>query len=109
MKGDGKKRTDCNQSKPLGIVSWLSKKPPKRRENNITSTPRRFATPWLRTQIPMNRQIIAAAKLNKTRKSMNLKNSGAVGTRPVIGYTMQPMIAGGKILKGTMSKTTFAR
>ena len=54
-------------------------------------------------------QIIAAAKLNKTRKSMNLKNSGAVGTRPVMGYTMQPMIAGGNMRRGTMSKTTFAR
>jgi hypothetical protein len=92
----------------LGIVSWFKRKPPKSREKSMTSTPRRLATPWFLTTIPRNRQIIAAARLKSTRKSMNLPNSGAVGTRPVIGYTMQPMMTGGKMRSGTISKTTLA-
>lgn len=56
----------------------------------------------------MNRQIPAAAKLKRTRIKMNLKNSGHAGTRPVIGYTMTPMMIGGISLRGTMSKITFA-
>ena len=90
------------------MVSWLRRKPAKRRLKSITRLPSRFATPPFLKTIPMNRHMAAAARLKSMRKSMNLRNSGHAGRRPVMGYTIAPKIMGGIRRNGTMSKTTFA-
>ena len=77
--------TDCSHLAAAGMLSLLRKKPEKSRLNSMTSTPIKLATPLLRNTMPINRQMAAAAKLNRTRKRMNLKNSGQAGMSPVIG------------------------
>ena len=81
----GGKLTICNHVTGPGIASWFNRNPAKSRLNSMTSTPSRFATPGFRTQMPMKRQIIAAARLKSTMKRMNLKNSPHCGIRPVMG------------------------
>jgi len=63
----------------------FKKNPEKRRLNSITRTPIKFATPELRKTIPINKKIAAAARLNRARKSSNLRKLDHAGTRPVIG------------------------
>ena len=57
--------------------------------------------------MPMNKHIVAAARLKSTTKSKNFANSLHAGTKPVIGYTMMAMIIGGISRNGTTSNTTL--
>lgn len=86
----------------------MSKKPPNSKLNSITRTPSRLATPWFLTQMPMNRQIAAAARLNNMINKMYFQNSAQAGTNPVMGYIIAPIMSGGSRRNGTMSKTTLA-
>ena len=100
--------TDCSHLAIAGILSLLRKKPEKRRLNSMTSTPIRLATPELRNTMPMKRKMAAAARLNRTRKRVNLRKLGHAGMRPVMGYTMIPRMMGGSRRRGMMSKMTLA-
>ena len=77
--------TDCNHLATPGMLSLFKKKPENNRLKSMTRTPIKFATPELRNTIPINKKMAAAARLKRTRKSVNLRKLGQAGIRPVIG------------------------
>ena len=75
----------------------------------MTREPMRLAMAGSLQTMPRKRQIAAAARLKSTRTRMNLKKCSASGIKPVMGYTIAPMMMGGMRRRGIMSNMTFAR
>lgn len=67
------------------LVPWFKRRPAKRRENNMTRLPIRFATPDSWKIMPMKRHNAAEVRLKRTRTNRKEPNSGHPATRPTMG------------------------